>query len=140
MKFMGEFDFLSNFFPAPITLGDGKVFPTSEHLYQAIKTTNPMEREAIRLAETPGKAKKMGQKVALTPFWESQKIIFMDSVLTLKFSQHPELIERLLRVEGPIVEDNAWQDTYWGVCGGEGRNELGKLLMALRERFRANLG
>jgi predicted NAD-dependent protein-ADP-ribosyltransferase YbiA (DUF1768 family) len=40
----------------------------------------------------------------------------------------------LLRgVEGEIVEENSWGDTFWGVSGGKGRNELGKLLMKIRD-------
>lgn len=35
-----------------------------------------------------------------------------------------------------LVEGNTWGDTFWGVCKGKGRNELGKILMKVREEFR----
>jgi predicted NAD-dependent protein-ADP-ribosyltransferase YbiA (DUF1768 family) len=31
-----------------------------------------------------------------------------------------------------LVEGNWWNDTYWGICDGTGRNRLGQLLMDLR--------
>ena len=34
--------------------------------------------------------------------------------------------------EQELVEGNSWGDTYWGVCKGEGKNKLGKILMRVR--------
>lgn len=31
-----------------------------------------------------------------------------------------------------LIEGNTWNDTFWGVCNGEGENNLGKLLMKVR--------
>lgn len=31
-----------------------------------------------------------------------------------------------------LVEGNTWGDKFWGVCRGEGENQLGKLLMERR--------
>ena len=33
------------------------------------------------------------------------------------------------------VEGNNWNDTFWGVCRGKGRNELGKVLMKVRSEL-----
>lgn len=137
MKFIGEFDFLSNFFPAPISISNtpGTTYPTSEHLYQALKTSNAAQHEEIRIARTPGQAKRLGQKVETRGDWEALKIIFMRGVLVAKFRQHPELQIRLAAIEGEIIEDNHWGDIFWGVCQGCGENHLGKLLMELRTRI-----
>jgi predicted NAD-dependent protein-ADP-ribosyltransferase YbiA (DUF1768 family) len=33
-----------------------------------------------------------------------------------------------------LIEGNTWGDKYWGQCPiGNGRNELGKILMAIRD-------
>ena len=32
-----------------------------------------------------------------------------------------------------LVEGNVWGDTYWGVCNNIGQNNLGKILMHVRE-------
>ena len=49
-----------------------------------------------------------------------------------KFSD-PVLRRKLMAVEEPIVEDNWWNDTYWGVCRGVGENRLGQILSKIRE-------
>ena len=49
-----------------------------------------------------------------------------------KFS-NPELRRKLIAVEEPIVEDNWWNDIYWGVCNGIGENKLGQILTKIRE-------
>ena len=35
-----------------------------------------------------------------------------------------------------LVEGNDWGDTYWGMCNGEGKNYLGKMLMSIREEIK----
>jgi len=134
MRFEGEFDFLSNFFPAEVRFG-GMVFPTVEHAYQAAKTLDLAERETVRMKPTPGQAKRAGRLVTIRPDWEDVKIGVMRDCLTQKFSE-PELMHRLLAISGEIVEENNWGDTFWGVCEGEGKNLLGKLLTGLRETLR----
>lgn len=40
-------------------------------------------------------------------------------------------------------EGNTWGDTFWGICGGQGSNMLGQLLMdvrAARRRLHAESG
>jgi len=131
MKFTGEFEFLSNFYPSviPGRFGD---YPTVEHFFQAMKTDNIVDQEKIRTAETPGKAKRLGRRVQLRSDWDLIKLGVMWNALFYKF-MNPELARRLLAVEGEIVEDNNWGDTFWGVCNGKGENILGKMLMDLRD-------
>ena len=38
-------------------------------------------------------------------------------------------------VVDPIVEENVWNDTYWGVCRGRGLNKLGEILMVVRNKI-----
>ncbi len=60
----------------------------------------------------------------------------MELVLRQKFS-HPGLLALLLATgDMELVEDNDWDDTYWGVCNGVGENNLGKLLMKIRAEAR----
>lgn len=41
--------------------------------------------------------------------------------------------KKLLATENALlVEGNTWNDTYWGVCNGVGKNTLGQLLMKIR--------
>ena len=87
---------------------------------------------------TPGEAKRMGRQVTLRKDWEDVKISVMEKGLRMKFAI-PELRDKLLATgEEELVEGNWWGDTCWGVCKGVGANNLGKLLMKIREESRDN--
>ena len=140
MKFRGEYEFLSNFYPAPIPHGH-LVFRTAEHFYQWCKTLDPQEKQEIYCASTPGKAKRLGAKCTIREDWEKPvgqsqvpfKVQTMRSILYAKFTYNPDLGEKLIATgDIPLVEENDWGDTFWGMCDGKGENELGKALMDLR--------
>jgi ribA/ribD-fused uncharacterized protein len=140
-NFDGEFAFLSNFFSSPMII-DGKVWATAEHVYQASKTCDEKEREGIRLAPTPGNAKRLGQKVSLRPDWEDEKQTMMSKTLRLKFKQNSNLASMLLATKHvELIEGNHWHDNFWGNCQCsncnhiEGRNLLGKMLMTVRSEL-----
>lgn len=131
-KFSGKFRFLSNFYPAVVTL-DGWKFPTVEHAFQAAKTLDGNQRRRIQQVVKPGEAKRLGRAVHLRPDWEDMKIDVMRQLLRQKFSE-PFLLSQLLATgTEELVEGNWWRDTFWGVCNGVGENRLGKLLMEIRQ-------
>lgn len=142
-EFSGKYAFLSNFWSCKIMF-EGIEFPTVEHAFQAAKTTNPNEREMVRLAATPVKAKRIGRKVTLRHDWEKVKIEIMRGLLVQKFSQDEMLREMLLSTgDWELIEGNTWGDKFWGAVleNGKwvGRNELGKLLMSVRSQIRAKV-
>lgn len=114
-RFDGVNDLLSNFYPAPVDL-DGQTYPTVEHAFQSAKTTDPDERERIRLTPDPASAKRLGRQVRLRPDWETYR----------------------LDVMAELVEGNTWHDTFWGVCNGKGQNHLGRILMRVRAELRGD--
>lgn len=131
--FDGEYAFLSNFYDSPIER-DGIVYPTNEHFFQAMKTLNPEEHRKIAAAATPGKAKRLGRQVKLRPDWEEVKLQIMKEGLILKFFCNKDLAKKLIATgNAELVEGNTWNDKFWGVCDGVGENNLGKLLMEIRE-------
>ena len=138
-NFEGEYAFLSNFYFSPMII-DNVVYTTNEHYFQAMKSLNPKERQAIVLAPTPGKAKHLGRKVSLRKDWEDIKEEVMLTGLRHKFS-NPELRKKLLGTGNEeLIEGTTWHDNYWGICdcetcGGQGKNRLGKLLMQVREEL-----
>ena len=138
-NFEGEYAFLSNFYFSPMII-DNVVYTTNEHFFQAMKSLNPKERQAIVLAPTPGKAKYLGRKVSLRKDWEDIKEEVMLTGLRHKFS-NPELRKKLLATGNEeLIEGTTWHDNYWGICdceacGGQGKNRLGKLLMQVREEL-----
>jgi ribA/ribD-fused uncharacterized protein len=133
-RFIGEYAFLSNFYHAKASY-ENVWYPTSEHAYQASKTINSKERRAIRLAKTPGEAKRLGRRVMLRFGFETMKIDIMLQILRTKFSD-PELKKRLLATKPfELVEGNTWGDRFWGQVNGVGQNWLGKCLMRLRSEL-----
>jgi N-glycosidase YbiA len=130
-SFSGSYRFLSNFWPCEVSMY-GRVYPSTEHAFQAAKTLDPADREVIRLARTPGLAKKMGRNVTLRPDWDEFRLQAMRMLLERKFAI-PELRAKLLATAPhQLVEGNTWNDTFWGVCDGRGANQLGRMLMAIR--------
>ncbi len=133
-SFQDEYRFLSNFFLSEVNY-KGVIWPSSEHLYQALKTLDLIKREEIRQA-TPGKAKRLGKKVEMRSDWDEVKDQIMSDVVWLKFSQNPELAQKLIETgDAELIEGNWWGDTYWGVCKGKGQNKLGEILQGIRSRL-----
>ncbi len=139
-RFAGDYAFLSNFHRSDVVL-DGVTYPTLEHAFQAAKTTDPDQRQAIRQAPSPGVAKRLGRKVDLTDDWDERRLSVMHALLVDKFTRHPELGAALLATgERELVEGNHWGDRFWGVCDGVGHNRLGQLLTAIRTQLAASGG
>jgi ribA/ribD-fused uncharacterized protein len=136
-SFRGEFDFLSNFYPAELVY-KGIFYPTAEHAYMAGKTLLTSERMLIASLDTPKAAKSYGRKLALRPNWEDIKLSIMKDVVERKFLHNNDLLEKLLSTgDSHLEEGNWWGDVYWGVCNGVGENNLGKILMQTRENLGA---
>ena len=133
MEMRGKYFFLSNFAPCTIrvTINDKElIFSSVEAAFQAHKNKELAEKFILL---KPLEAKKYGKKIPLTtPNWDIERVYVMAKLLILKF-RDPDLFLKLKKIEGEIVEDNYWGDTYWGRCKGVGENMLGKLLMCIRD-------
>lgn len=134
--FRGRWRILSNFYILGFASYGGQEYKTSEHAFQAAKFVEPEIRAEIRKAETPGEAKRIGRHYPIsTPDWEDVKIGVMDTVLESKFRSAMNRAKLLATRDAYLEEGNTWGDTFWGVCDGEGRNELGKALMRRRQEL-----
>lgn len=132
--FFGGYRWLSNFHPCYIEYS-GEAFPSSENAYQFAKCAN-IEERSVFLDCTPFEAKKHGSKVKLRGDWDHYRLVVMRDILIDKF-RDPYLRDLLLKTGDRYLEEtNWWNDTYWGVCKGIGENNLGKILMELRENLR----
>ena len=131
---------LSNFFPAKFTI-DGKVYPTVEHYFQAMKfPNNPAFQDQIIAQKTPAGAKKMGatKVIPIRTDWDEIRDDVMKKALRAKFTQNEELKALLLSTEAKPLEEASPTDSYWGTGkNGKGQNRLGKLLMELRAELSA---
>jgi len=128
--FRGNYWFLSNFYPSPIIIGD-YTFTCSEAAFQAQKCLDPSSMGCFEGID--GKdAKSLGRRVAIRKDWDKIRVPIMEEILRIKFS-NPTLSAKLKATGNvKLIEYNTWGDKFWGVSYGEGRNELGKLLMKIR--------
>lgn len=128
----------SNFSPHPVTL-DGKVWPTSEHYFQAKKFEGHPDEEEIRKTASPMVAARMGRsrKRPLRKDWESVKDQVMYKAVHAKFTQHADLNRVLLDTGDRKLIEHTENDSYWGDGGdGSGKNRLGQILMRVRQELR----
>ncbi|MGK7878784.1 MAG: NADAR family protein [Crocosphaera sp.] len=131
---------LSNFYLFGFMDEEGLYWSTVEHYFQAMKFPGEkyqVYREKIRLAQTPGKAKKLGQtrQIPLRRDWETVKEEVMLYALRKKFS-HPKMKKILLATENRHLYENSPYDYYWGIGKKHtGKNRLGELLMQVREEL-----
>lgn len=137
-RFEGPYAFLSNFWPSLIRY-QGHDYPTVEHAFQAAKARHASDRDAIRLARSPGRAKALGRQCALRPDWEQVKYDIMFALVTLKFTCNEQLLFALLQTGDAYLEEgNDWDDRVWGRVDGVGENHLGQILMRVRRTLVAN--
>ena len=133
-EFQGEYRFLSNFWSCKIIIQD-IVYPSAEHCYVAAKTTDITERKRIAALVSPAQAKRFGRTLMLRPDWMDIRLKAMEYIVRRKF-QNPTMKALLLNTGDALLEEgNCWKDTFWGVCNGQGENNLGKILMKVRREF-----
>jgi N-glycosidase YbiA len=133
----------SNFSPHPIA-AYGIVWPTSEHLFQALKFKGTDDEYYLEISKisSPSIAKRMGRsrKHPLREDWEEIKDEVMYFVVHTKVEQYEIVRNELLNETRDMeIVENSPKDSYWG-CGkdGKGHNQLGKIFMRIRDEFRAN--
>jgi ribA/ribD-fused uncharacterized protein len=134
--FRDDYAWLSNMWPCVVYF-DKKKYDSSEHAYVAAKTLSPSLRDIIGDLPTPKMAKKFGTQIPIREDWDDVKIDIMKEIVESKFNENPDLKEKLLATGDLYIEEtNWWNDTFWGVCNGVGKNRLGNILMELREKYR----
>jgi ribA/ribD-fused uncharacterized protein len=149
--FTGRWRFLSNFYPVKIE-HKGIIYPSVENFYVAMKIkedqvinnkfiTAPDCHELISKIRNPAEAKKLGKIIKVRKDWDEIKFKIMEWGVNEKF-KNPELSKMLIDTgEEELIEGNFWHDVYWGKCncgrcGNTGENNLGKILMSVREKIK----
>lgn len=127
-----EYGWLSNFWRAREVVQHIE-YPTNEHFYQSAKAKEPDVAVWIRQAPKPFLAMKAGRSLRpheMIPDWEQVKFQIMKNGLWAKFTQNPDLTEKLLATGNAKLHENSPTDMVWGV---KGKDMLGKLLMQVRK-------
>lgn len=118
----------------------GRVWPTSEHAYQAAHffETAPELAEKIYNAKSAHEAYKLAQTNAnKAPLnWEEIKIGVMEDIVRHKLEQNPYVRHKLEQTDNKLIVEDSPKDSFWGWGENrDGRNELGKVWMKLRQEI-----
>lgn len=129
---------LSNLYRREVEF-EGRIYPTSEHAYQAGKASKAAVRDWILSAPSPSLAAMAAHGLYtwdIVPNWSQIKFDRMRAVLRAKFDQHLDLRDLLLSTgQARLVESgtvNNAVNRLWGEVNGKGENMLGVMLMEVR--------
>ncbi len=146
-KVKEEYGWMGNMAPYPIKF-DGKVWLTSEALFQGMRYDVVGIKEIISSEKSPMgakmKAKKFKDQMVVVPM-SPQDVENMRKCVRMKFDQHPDLKKELMKTKGVFIyEDignrNGERHKFWGAKkisenDGDGQNMMGKILMELRDEY-----
>lgn len=136
----------------PITI-DGKIWPTTEHYFQAQKFINQQVmingkqsdlQDVIQNLATPrevfdaANSKNGTYKNLIRADWgnEQVRLDVMHKALTAKFKQHPDLLQVLKSTGNSELVEASPHDSYWGWGSDKkGKNMLGKMLIQVRNEL-----
>ena len=146
-----EWGWLGNMSPHSIVY-DGKIWKTSEALFQSLRFEDEEPKEIIRLENSPMGCKMKSKTLAKTynrivePM-SDRDIENMKMCVRLKIKQHPELIDLLLKTgDSKIIEDatsrgRRGSNLFWGSIkledgSWEGENMMGKIWEEIRNEIK----
>lgn len=119
----------------------GYRWPTSEHAYQAAHffETAPELVEEIRQARSAEEACEIANAHSDKDpeNWQEIRVAIMEEIVRAKCQQNPHVKQKLRETLDKLIVEDSPKDDFWG--WGEkrdGRNELGKIWMKLREEIR----
>jgi predicted NAD-dependent protein-ADP-ribosyltransferase YbiA (DUF1768 family) len=134
-------NWFSNMLPFDTALVyQGISYSSTENFYQSMKM--PKDRLDLRkkiAAMTPQKSKTAIRDIDNYPWsedWNKEKSLkVMEFALRHKFQKGTEWRRKLDLTNWELIEWNNWGDKFFGKCikTGEGENNLGKLLMKIRD-------
>lgn len=134
----------TNFYRCSVKI-DGKIWPTTEHYFQAQKFIGTPYEEHVRKLTTPREAFMFSREPTVQCWirkdWQQVKDDVMKLALLHKFEQHDALRQKLVSTGDKELVEHTSNDSYWGDGGdGTGKNKLGCLLMEVRGIMRSKHG
>lgn len=119
----------------------GKLYPTTEHAYQAahFMENNPALAEELRNCRSPKEAQNFANENSNKddPGWKDKKLSIMEEIVRCKLEQHPYVCELLLATGDKTIVEMNDNDEFWGWGKSHnGPNNLGKIWMKLRDELR----
>ena len=145
--FRDDWMFLSNFYPCKIVDKFGKIWSSSEHAYQGMKFEDPTLKEKVRVHPSKGLKKFVKMHSShIRADWDKVKLGVMYRILMRKFEDSFLQAKLIDTGDEKLVETNYWHDNFWGICMcpdcrlqgtdyEKGKNNLGKILMKIRDNY-----
>ena len=134
-SFKGRYAFLDNCFSCHFTW-QGLEYSCAEAAFQSSKCEDKSER-LVYADCSADKATSLGKDQVPYSGWEDARLDIMESILKAKFSQNPDLMEKLIDTGNRIlINGNKTNNTFWGVnlYSWKGENHLGRIIMNIRDK------
>jgi ribA/ribD-fused uncharacterized protein len=129
--------FLSNYYPSSVYIG-GMRFLCAEAAYQAAKYFHRPDLVAQFTQLDGEQAWQLANKLKYQrrTDWFQVRESLMQQVVRAKFQQNPMLTQLLLSTRKAYLVKHSSRDRVWGDGGdGEGKNQLGFILMEIRKEM-----
>jgi hypothetical protein len=127
-----EFD---NFEYTPFVY-EGKEYISAEQAYQASKFTDERYKELIRKTPQAHRIWELGQTREFEMKPDFDRVKEMTKILWAKIAYNKKFVKLLISTKGEITFPES--DTFWGTNEGYGgENQLGKILMKMRDVLKA---
>jgi ribA/ribD-fused uncharacterized protein len=149
--FFTEANPFSQWFPCSFTVGEN-TFNCAEQFMmhgKAMLFQDTARAAQILAAAHPRQHKALGRKV--TPFddavWKKERVTIVRAGSRAKFTQNPELLDKLLATKGTTLVEASPYDKIWGIglaatdarakdpAQWKGQTLLGKILTDLRDEL-----
>ena len=86
---------------------EGEDYKLSDHLYTAMIARHPVRMDlipSISKAIDGYDAKQIARRIKIDDSWDDAKVKIMKMIIALKFDQHYNLRDRLLKLKGQLYE------------------------------------
>lgn len=119
---------------------EGIYYQTVEHAYQSLRfrgSSKDVEQQIINAFSAYDAQRIAHENITLQiKNWDDIKLSLMEKLLRAKLAAHPYVQKKLLKTENYLICEDSPKDAFWGIGPNrDGRNELGKLWMKLRQEL-----
>lgn len=121
---------------------EGYLYSSSEEAFQAnlFIRKYPDIADKIKKSHSAHEAQKISlmyqDKIELN---NNEVLELMEKILRCKIEQNPYVLHKLLETKDYIIVEDSPKDNYWGWgIDRDGKNNLGKIWMKLREEYKNN--
>ncbi len=117
----------------------GVLYPTAAHAYEAAKFKDPQIINEIKNAPSPYIVRMVAERYSTPEVlaeWEPNRLSVMEEIMRGKVMSHEDVKAALLATgDSELIYDNP-EDPFWGGgADGMGANNIGKILMKIRQDY-----